>query len=114
MRVHPIPFYIQSILLILQSNNIFYLYLCLQNKPPVFLLTKKKNYENSKPLIDFLFSKQVAEVLGADGKFPQTNPEYDNKLEETQNFLWAGWDFIRSNDIGEILSNTEKWFYGEE
>ena len=81
---------------------------------PVFLLTKKKNYENSKPLIDFLFSKQVAEVLGADGKFPQTNPEYDNKLEETQNFLWAGWDFIRSNDIGEILSNTEKWFYGEE
>ena len=81
---------------------------------PVFLLTKKKNYENSKPLIDFLFSKQVAEVLGADGKFPQTNPEYDNKLEESQNFLWAGWDFIRSNDIGEILTNTEKWFYGEE
>ena len=81
---------------------------------PVFLLTKKKNYENSKPLIDFLFSKQVAEVLGADGKFPQTNPEYDNKLGESQNFLWAGWDFIRSNDIGEILSNTEKWFYGEE
>ena len=81
---------------------------------PVFLMTKKKNYENSKPLIDFLFSKQVAEVLGADGKFPQTNPEYDNKLEESQNFLWAGWDFIRSNDIGEILTNTEKWFYGEE
>ena len=52
--------------------------------------------------------------MGADGKFPQTNPEYDNKLEESQNFLWAGWDFIRSNDIGEILTNTEKWFYGEE
>ena len=81
---------------------------------PIFLLTKKKNYENSKQLIDFLFSKQIAEVLGADGKFPQTNSEYDNKLEESQSFLWAGWDFIHSNDIGEILSNTEKWFFGEE
>ena len=80
---------------------------------PVFLLTRKKNYDNSKPLIDFLLSKEVADILGADGKFPQTNPEYDNKLAEDQNFLWAGWEFIHSNDIGEILSNTEKWFYGQ-
>ena len=80
---------------------------------PVFLLTKKKNYENSKALIDFLFSNEVANILGADGKFPQTNPEYDNKLEDNQNFLWAGWDFIHSNDIGKILNDTEKWFYGK-
>ena len=80
---------------------------------PVFLLTKKQNYENSKKLIDFLFSKEVADVLGAEGMFPQTNPEYDNKLDDNKTFLWAGWDFIHSNDIGEILRNTEKWFYNQ-
>ena len=81
---------------------------------PIFLLTKQKNYENSKPMIDFLLSNEVAQVLGAEGKFPQLNPDYDNKLSKNQKFLWAGWDFLYSNDIGELLKQTEKWFYNSD
>ena len=78
---------------------------------PIFLLTKTDNYENSKPMVDFLLSKEVSEVLGAEGKFPQLNPEYDNRLKEDQKFLWAGWDFIYANDIGALLKQCERWFY---
>ena len=78
---------------------------------PIFLLTKSKNHENSKAVIDFLLSKEVADILGADGKFPQLNAEYENKLNENQKFLWAGWDFIYVNDIGALLKQCEKWFF---
>lgn len=81
---------------------------------PIFLLTKKKNYENSKAMIDFLLSDEVSKVLGAEGKFPQTNPNYDNRLDENQKFLWAGWDFIYNNDIGELLKRTELLFYNPQ
>ena len=62
-------------------------------------------------MVDFLLSKEVSEVLGAEGKFPQLNPEYDNRLKEDQKFLWAGWDFIYANDIGALLKQCERWFY---
>lgn len=77
---------------------------------PIFLLTKAASREKIQPLVDFLCSKEMGEVFAADGKFPTTNPEVDNQLSEDQKFLWLGWDFIHSNDIGALLRKTEQIF----
>ncbi|EHI56773.1 hypothetical protein HMPREF9333_00220 [Johnsonella ignava ATCC 51276] len=78
---------------------------------PIFLLTKESSKEHTKSLVDFLFSKEVSEALYADGKFPSTQPDIDNKLSPDQKFVWAGWDLIHSHDIGKLLKETETAFF---
>ncbi|NLL75815.1 MAG: ABC transporter substrate-binding protein [Clostridiales bacterium] len=78
---------------------------------PIFLMTKAESREKSKPLVDFLFSKEMGNVLSANGKFPSTHPEIDNKLPPEATFLWPGWDFIYSHDIGTLLKETERIFF---
>ena len=78
---------------------------------PIFLLTKASSEEASASLVKFLFSKEVSEALCADGKFPSTHPEIDNKLTPEQKFVWAGWDLIHSQDIGKLLKETEAEFF---
>jgi ABC-type Fe3+ transport system substrate-binding protein len=78
---------------------------------PIFLLTKKATKEKSKPFVDFIFSKEVGELMCASGKFPSTHPEVENHLSKDQNFMWLGWDFINSHDIGSLLVETEKLFF---
>lgn len=77
---------------------------------PIFFLTKKSPERKIKPLVDFLFSKEMGNVLSADGKFPSTHPELDNGLSEDKKFIWPGWDFIYSHDIKELLKETEEVF----
>lgn len=78
---------------------------------PIFFLTKQEKKENLKPLVDFLFSKEMGSVLSADGKFPSTHPDCDNALSSDKKFLWPGWDFIYSHDIKQVLKETEHIFY---
>ncbi|MFV0414614.1 MAG: ABC transporter substrate-binding protein [Oscillospiraceae bacterium] len=77
---------------------------------PIFLLTKAEAQQKAQPLVDFLFSKEMGSVLSANGKFPSTHPEVDNGLSAEQTFLWPGWDFIYSHDIGALLQETERIF----
>lgn len=78
---------------------------------PLFLMMKESAKERSKPLVDFLLSKEVGEALYADGKFPTTNPLIENPLEKDQKFIWAGWDFLHGNDIGGLLKELEEEFF---
>lgn len=78
---------------------------------PIFLLARKKNKDKVKPFVDFLYSKEVGEVLSSNGKFPSTNPLVDNHLTDNQNFMWLGWDFIHKHDIGELIKTIERKFY---
>lgn len=77
---------------------------------PFFLLTKAATKEKTKPFVDFLFSKEVGELLTINGKFPSTHPEVDNRLRADQSFMWLGWDFINTHDIGALLVETEQIF----
>ena len=43
------------------------------------------------------------------GLFPSVNPNIDNKLDGKK-FIWLGWDYIYSNDIGELIDSCEKLF----
>lgn len=77
---------------------------------PIFMLSKSEKSEKLKPLVDFFASKEVGEILSHNGRFPSVNPEVDNKLDETQKFMWVGWDFINSNDIGKLIASCEDIF----
>ncbi|WP_124066427.1 ABC transporter substrate-binding protein [Clostridium sp. E02] len=78
---------------------------------PIFLLAKSKNKEKVKPFVDFLYSKEIGDVLSSNGKFPSTNPVVDNRLSPDQKFMWLGWDYIHSNDIGELIKTIEEQFF---
>ena len=43
---------------------------------------------------------------------PSTHPAVDNGLSEEQKFMWVGWDFINSNDIGGLIKKCEQLFNG--
>lgn len=78
---------------------------------PIFLLAKSKNKEKVKPFVDFLYSKEVGDILSSNGKFPSTNPVVDNRLTPDQKFMWLGWDYIHNNDIGELIKTIEQQFF---
>ena len=64
---------------------------------PIFLLTKSKARERTKPIVDYIFSKEVGELLSNNGKFPTTIPGIDNKLSPEQKL--CGLDGIILNPI---------------
>ena len=77
---------------------------------PIFLLAKKDSKDRTKPFVDFFFSKEVGEILSTNGKFPSTHPDVDNGLSIDKKFLWLGWDYINSQDIGSLITKCEKLF----
>lgn len=77
---------------------------------PIFLLSKNSKKDKIKPFVDFFASKEIGEILSHDGRFPSTNPEVDNRLSEDQKFMWLGWDYINSHDIGQMIKDIEKLF----
>lgn len=77
---------------------------------PIFLMTRAQDRERLQPLVDFLFSKEMGNVLSANGKFPSTHPDVDNGLAPESTFLWPGWDFIYSHDIASLLKEAEEIF----
>ncbi|WP_321317405.1 ABC transporter substrate-binding protein [Labilibaculum sp.] len=77
---------------------------------PIFMLTKKDKLEKTQPVIDFFASKVVGEILSHQGLFPSINPEVDNRLPAENKFMWLGWDYINSNDIGALIKKCERIF----
>jgi ABC-type Fe3+ transport system substrate-binding protein len=77
---------------------------------PIFMLTRKDREEVIKPAADFLYGKEVGEILSHRGLFPALNPEVDNKLPEGAKFNWVGWDYIYNTDMGVLLEKLDKKF----
>ncbi len=77
---------------------------------PIFLLSKNSKKDKIKPFVDFFASKEIGEILSHDGRFPSTNPKVDNGLSEDQKFMWLGWDYINSHDIGQMIKDIDKLF----
>jgi len=77
---------------------------------PIFLLTKKSKKDKLKPFVDFFASREVGEILSHNGRFPSTNPEVDNQIPKDRKCMWLGWDYINSNDIGQLIKTCERIF----
>jgi len=81
---------------------------------PVFMLTRTDRINELKPVIDFFASKEVGEIMAHKGLMPSTNPEIDNRIPEGKTFMWPGWDYINSHNIGELLEYCRAIFEGKE
>ncbi|MCT4598999.1 MAG: ABC transporter substrate-binding protein [Vallitalea sp.] len=77
---------------------------------PIFLLAKKDKKDLLKPVVDFFASKTVGEILSHNGKFPSIHPEVDNMISSEHKYMWIGWDYIKNNDIGQLIEKCEGIF----
>ncbi len=77
---------------------------------PIFMLSRKDKSEKIKPIVDFFSSVEVGEILSHNGKFPSVNPKVDNKVPKNNKYMWLGWDYIKENNIGDLINKCEKIF----
>lgn len=77
---------------------------------PIFMLTKGDSKSQLQPVVDFLASKQVGQVLAHSGLFPSVHPNVDNRIAVGNKFMWLGWDYIYSHDISATIKHCEKLF----
>jgi len=81
---------------------------------PIFMLAKKSKEAILKPFVEFFGSKAVGEILSHNGRFPSVHPEVDNQDAKGNPYMWLGWDYIESNDIGQLIEATTAIFEGKE
>lgn len=79
---------------------------------PIFLLSKREKEEKIKPIVDFFASKEVGEILSHNGRFPSVHPDIDNNIPEENKYMWLGWDYIKANDIGQLIETCITAFNG--
>ncbi|QRN85888.1 ABC transporter substrate-binding protein [Clostridia bacterium] len=81
---------------------------------PIFMLSKRSKQQELQPLVDYFCSLEVAEILSYKGKFPSVHPNLDNQLGDNHPYLWLGWDYIESRDIGKLIRHCEEVFNNPE
>ena len=77
---------------------------------PIFMLLKNSAPEEAGRIADFFASKEVGEILSHRGLFPSCHPEVVNKVPEKAPLMWLGWDFIKQNDLGELIPKVNDIF----
>ena len=76
---------------------------------PIFMLTKKNRRKELQTIVDFMGGKEVGNIISHQGLFPSVHPEVKNPTMGKA-FVWIGWDFIYSHDMGLLLQDCESWF----
>ncbi|SHJ67897.1 ABC transporter substrate-binding protein [Parasporobacterium paucivorans] len=77
---------------------------------PIFMLSKKEKKDKLKPIVDFLASKEVGEILAHNGRFPSVNPQVDNRIDKKNKYMWLGWNFIKEHDLSSLIKECEALF----
>lgn len=80
---------------------------------PIFMLSRRDMPPEADQIVEFFGSKEVGEILAHKGLFPSLHADVENKLPEKAPFLWVGWDFLRTKNMGEEISRAEELFYHE-
>ena len=78
---------------------------------PVFILAKQNKIAKHSHLLDFLFSKEMGDMLES-RFFPSIHTDATNDFPSDA-VKWLGWDFIYSNDIGQLKETIQKAFKSE-
>jgi ABC-type Fe3+ transport system substrate-binding protein len=79
---------------------------------PVQILVKKSALEKMTPVTNFLLSKELQQHC-ANNFFPSFHPDVINRLPDNSPLYWIGWDYIYSNDIGQIKETLRIKFTSE-
>ncbi len=77
---------------------------------PIFMLLKNSASDEAGIIADFFASKEVGEILSHRGLFPSCHPEVVNQVPEKAPLMWLGWDFIKQNDLGELIPKVNDIF----
>lgn len=77
---------------------------------PVFMLVKRSKKDILEAIGKFIAGKEMGEILSHRGLFPSLNKDVENIVPDNGKFKWLGWDFIYSNDIGELITELNKLF----
>ena len=78
---------------------------------PIFMLSKSDEQEQLRDVVDFFASKEVGEILAHQGLFPSVHPQVDNMIPSTNKYMWIGWDYINSVDMGSLIKELEELFH---
>lgn len=73
---------------------------------PIFMLAGKDKREKLQPVADFLYSREVGEILSNNGLFPSLNPAVKNILPDSHPWKWVGWDYLYSHDVAAQIRYT--------
>jgi ABC-type Fe3+ transport system substrate-binding protein len=76
---------------------------------PIFMLSKADESEKLQAIVDFFASKEMGEILAHQGRFPSLREDVDNRFEENT-YMWIGWDYINSHDIGAMIEKCMNLF----
>lgn len=76
---------------------------------PIFMLTKKEKKAELAKIAEFMAGKEVGNIIANQGLFPSVHPDVVNPTAGKP-FVWIGWDFIYSQDMGSLLEQCETWF----
>ncbi|MCD4655122.1 ABC transporter substrate-binding protein [bacterium] len=77
---------------------------------PIFMLAKASRKDDLQPVVDFLASRKVGEILSHQGLFPSVIPGIDNRIPAENKFMWLDWDYIYSNDISKQIQHCDEIF----
>ncbi|WP_094607811.1 hypothetical protein SPSIL_056540 [Sporomusa silvacetica DSM 10669] len=75
---------------------------------PLFFMVKADKAEKLNDLVDFVSGSRFGQLC-ADAYFPSLHPAVNNKLAANAKFKWLGCDFIKENDIEELVEKLNKW-----
>jgi ABC-type Fe3+ transport system substrate-binding protein len=78
---------------------------------PIFMITKSGKKDQLQPIVDFMTSKEVGEILSHQGLFPCVHPEVNNNVPITNSYMWLGWDYINNVDMGPLIKSLGAIFH---
>jgi ABC-type Fe3+ transport system substrate-binding protein len=79
---------------------------------PVTMLVKAEKAKSLKSITSFFTSSYAGRICAA-SCFPALHPDVDNRIPQNTKFNWLGWDFIKQNDVGSLLSELNRVFTKE-
>lgn len=76
---------------------------------PISVLIKADKMQEMQELADYLTGLQIARIC-ADAYFPTVHADVKVNLPEYVKLKWLGWDFIKNNDIQQLVNTMNDTF----
>lgn len=77
---------------------------------PFFITARKDKKLGTDKILEFLNSEENTELFSSNGKFPLTRQGVDAADLEGKKFRWAGWEYLDSIDVTEVMAQAHKIF----
>ncbi|MDP4177342.1 MAG: ABC transporter substrate-binding protein [Bacillota bacterium] len=76
---------------------------------PISMLVKKSKFDELKDIAHYLAGDKIGQIF-ADAFYPSVNPQVNNRLPKDASLKWLGWDYINSNNMGDLVKKINASF----